>query len=318
MPMWYDSVISKGVEPVRWLLVAAIACTLATTIWSFFDAPVSPSVSTSPSAAPASSPGRAPANVNWILSKHLFGEAGRAPAVDTASNEPAVQTRLPLELQSVFVADEDADSAAIVAQRGKPGKLYAVGETLPGNAKLEEVLTDRIILRRAGSRETLMFPKTNAQFIASPVEGEDETASEPAAANNTRSQAQSSRAPESATQPAAEPQTAETQDPMAVLETYTEKLAADAAGTLDELGIEAVDAAAGGGYRIGSVAQSPYLRQTGLQAGDVILSVNGRPVGDIEQDQMELANIMAQGSARIEVQRGSRRFFITASLSGTR
>ena len=94
-----------------------------------------------------------------------------------------------------------------------------------------------------------------------------------------------------------------------------EKLASDATGTLDELGIESVDADNRGGYRVGSASQNPYLRNAGLQAGDVILSVNGRPVGDIQQDQLELENIMAQGSARIEVQRGSRRFFITASLN---
>ena len=61
-------------------------------------------------------------------------------------------------------------------------------------------------------------------------------------------------------------------------------------------------------------ATGTNLFLAGLQSGDVILSVNGRPVGDIQQDQLEIANIMAQGSARIEVQRGSRRFFITASL----
>lgn len=311
--MWYDSVISRGVEPVRWLLVAAIAYTLATTIWSFFDSPVAPSVSLSPNTTQPAAPKRAPGNVNWILSKHLFGEAGRAPVAATASNEPAVQTRLPLELQSVFVADEVSESAAIVAQRGKPGKLYSVGETLPGNAKLEEVLTDRIILRRAGSRETLMFPKAKAQFIASPVE--DEPAAAPSR-GSTRPQVQSATVTRAAPRSASAEQPTDTQDPKAVLESYTQKLATDATATLDELGIETVEAGEGGGYRIGDIAQSPYLRQTGLQPGDVILSVNGQPVGDIEQDQMELANIMAQGTARIEVQRGSRRFFITASLSG--
>jgi len=51
-----------------------------------------------------------------------------------------------------------------------------------------------------------------------------------------------------------------------------------------------------------------------LQPGDVILSVNGRPVGDLSQDRLEVDNVLAQGSARIEVQRGTRRFFVTASL----
>jgi general secretion pathway protein C len=52
-----------------------------------------------------------------------------------------------------------------------------------------------------------------------------------------------------------------------------------------------------------------------LQPGDIILSVNGQAVGDIRQDQKQIDNLLAQGSARLEVQRGNRRFFITASLN---
>jgi general secretion pathway protein C len=312
--MWYDNVISKGVEPVRWLLVALIAYTLATTIWSFFDTPAAPAVSEAPAATQPAAPRRPPANVNWILAKHLFGEAGRAPVEQAPSNEPAVQTRLPLELQSVFVADEISESAAIVAQRGKPGKLYGVGDTLPGSAELVDVLTDRIILRRAGSRETLMFPKSQSQFIAEP--GAEDADEQPDMLNGDLDDSQDMGASydEPDVNTLGEEAISTDEDPMQVVESYRQRLADDAAGTLDELGLETVDASAGGGYRIGSAVESPYLQQTGLQPGDVILSVNGRPVGDIQQDQMELANIMAQGSARIEVQRGSRRFFITASL----
>jgi len=294
--MLFETIISKGAEPIKWLLVAGIAYTLAMGIWSFFETPVS-SVADRTAAPGDAAPLRPAANVNWILSKHLFGEAGAAPADQEDSNEPAVQTRLPLELQSVFVADQAQASAAIVAQRGKPGKLYAVGDNLPGNAKLVEVLTDRIILRRAGVRETLMFPKSKSQLVANPVQEQPEQASLAPPIE---------RAPRSRT-PAR-------QEPAAVVEEYQTKLTEDATGTLDELGIETVDTTGASGYRIADVSSSPYLRQTGLQPGDVVLSVNGRPVGDIQQDRLELENIMAQGSARIEVQRGSRKFFITASL----
>jgi general secretion pathway protein C len=80
------------------------------------------------------------------------------------------------------------------------------------------------------------------------------------------------------------------------------------------LGVAPVADGASEGYRVGNLAQSPYLSQTGLQPGDVILSVNGRPVGDLNQDRLELDNVLAEGSARLEVQRGTRRFFVTATL----
>ncbi|MEM7079929.1 MAG: type II secretion system protein N [Pseudomonadota bacterium] len=297
----FEQVLNRSVEPLRWLLVALIAYSLATTIWFFFASPTETaqrvSAGNNSSAERASRP---KANVNWILSKHLFGEAGAAPVV-AQSDEPVEQTRLPLELRMVTVADVAEESAAIVAQKGKPGLLYNVGETLPGNAKLEEVYRDHIILRRAGNREKLGFPKTKGSFVA-----RNQTPAPPARVNRrnaavrTSTRADAELIEEDDDQPSAEDAVAE----------YQQRLNEDAEGALDELGIETVDS---GGYRIGST-NNPYLSQTGLQAGDVILSVNGRPVGDIQQDQLEIANIMAQGSARIEVQRGARRFFITASL----
>ncbi len=293
----FETILTKGTEPARWLIVAGIAYTLATTIWTFFETPASNPVQ---EVSSSSEPERAPGNVNWILAKHLFGEAGAAPEIEYDDSEEAEETRLPLELQGVFVSDIAEESSAIVAQRGKQGLRYTVGDKLPGNAELIEVHTDRIILRRAGVREALSFPKAKTQIAAAADDAG------PAELPSAASGEETAESPAAETAPAEEP--AEAAD---VIAEYQERLADDAAGTLEELGVESVD---GGGYRIGDVAQSPYLRQTGLQPGDVILSVNGRPVGDIQQDQMELANIMAQGSARIEVRRGDRRFFITASL----
>ncbi len=296
----FETIVNKGAEPAKWLLIIGIAYTLANLAWSFFDTPITPP-DLAPSATKSSTTAQRPvANVNWILGKHLFGEAGAAPVV-AASNEPVQQTRLPLELQGVFMADENQASAAIVAQRGKPGKRYLVGDTLPGNAKLDEVFTNRIILVRAGVRETLPFPKSNNQFVVEDLQ--NETDSTPPASADTSAL--------NGTAPLADASSEQT-SPEELLGQYRERIAADAAGALDELGVESVE---GGGYRIGNVAQNPLLQKTGLQSGDIILSVNGQPVGDIQQDQLELDNIMAQGSARIEVQRGSRRFFITASLN---
>ena len=58
----------------------------------------------------------------------------------------------------------------------------------------------------------------------------------------------------------------------------------------------------------------PELQDLAVKPGDIVQSVNGQPVGNIQQDRHQLDNILAEGSARIEVQRGTRRFFVTASL----
>lgn len=306
-----DNIVNRSAEPLKWLIVAAIAYTLATTIWTFFQTPVSQTASpTGSRVTSGTTESRPQANVNWILSKHLFGEAGaQAPVVE--DDEPAKITTLPLELQSVFIADDPKESAAIVAQKGKAGLLYQVGEKLPGNAELVEVASDRVLLRRAGVRETLLFPKSKTQFQAEAIEAEPaNNGLQPSQAKNAR---HTNNGIEYGSGEGDDPiaETSITDDQALDIEDYKERLADDAAGTLDELGIETAD---GGGYRVGNLAQSTLLRSTGLQSGDVILSVNGRPIGDVQQDRLQLDNILAQGSARIEVQRGSRRFFITAAL----
>ncbi|XOV82075.1 MAG: type II secretion system protein N [bacterium] len=294
----FETIVNKGAEPAKWLLIIGIAYTLATLAWSFFDTPISNvSAVNTDNRTPASA--RPAANVNWILGKHLFGEAGAAPVV-AARDEPVQQTRLPLELQGVFMADENQASAAIVAQRGKPGKRYVVGDTLPGNAVLDEVFTNRIVLVRAGVRETLPFPKFKSEFIAEDYPDESIEATDPDGQVDNTYGDDISNDSES-----------DEVEPEEIVEAYRERLAEDPAAALNDLGVETVES---GGYRIGNLSQNPLLQSTGLQAGDVILSVNGQPVGDISQDQLELDNIMAQGSARIEIQRGDRRFFITASL----
>jgi general secretion pathway protein C len=53
----------------------------------------------------------------------------------------------------------------------------------------------------------------------------------------------------------------------------------------------------------------------GLRPGYVVLSVNGQAVGDIQQDRSQLNVVMDAGSARLEIQRGERRFFVTTRIN---
>ena len=92
-------------------------------------------------------------NINDILQANLFGKADAEGRPAKAA--PTSETRLPLILNGVFVAEIPEDSAAIVAQKGRTGILYGVGDSLPGNAVLDEVHPDHVVLRRAGTRETL-------------------------------------------------------------------------------------------------------------------------------------------------------------------
>jgi len=67
-------------------------------------------------------------------------------------------------------------------------------------------------------------------------------------------------------------------------------------------------AESGQGYNVGPAPGTPFQR-AGVRAGDVITSVNGLPVGDMERD---LFDAVASGKARVEVQRDGHSLLLPA------
>ncbi len=301
-----NDVAEKLALPARWLLVAGIAYTLATSALYFVSPPATAPVQGAVSRKPAA---RAAPDLNAILASNLFGAADQT--VDQPANEPAVVTQLPLDLLAVYVADNPEESVATIAERGREGINYHIGDKVPGNATLVEVHDGYVVLRRAGTRETLNFPQPGENLVArTPTAsggGVDQSFPDVMQENS----GSAGDASDGAGEPGVSMQDPNLRD---LVNEYKQQLQQNPSHALDELGVQPVQAGAADGYRIGELARSPYLRQTGLQPGDVILSVNGRPVGDLKSDRLELDNVLAQGSARLEVQRGNRRFFVTASI----
>jgi general secretion pathway protein C len=306
------------VEPAKILVIIGIAYTLATTGWYVISGPAPAALMDSKKASAARTTGKPALSVSEIAARNLFGQADTNDAAPAVFDAP--ETRLKLTLEGVFQAENPEESAAIVSEQGKPGELFLIGGKLPGSAVLTEVHADRIVLRRGTVFETLRFsdepavftannfdePPPNALLGTQGADGSDQYEEQPV--YDDTPEATDGSAPDS---PRASllGNTVES-----TVQNYRDRLQQDPVGTLNSLGIAPVSSSGAQGYRVDTLAASPYLAQTGLQPGDVVLSVNGRPVGDVQQDQAEIDNIVAQGSARLEVQRGSRRFFVTASL----
>jgi len=301
------SIANKLVEPAKILIIVGIAYTLATTGWYFVGGPTSQSPAI---AAATGVEGPATPSLEDVVGYELFGKADAEQVVAAPTTFDAPETRLKLTLEGVFAADDDpALSSAIVAEQNRPGELYVIGAKMPGNAVLAEVHPDRIVLRRGTTFETLRFsdePRLlsvadQAMLQDLPEAPPEEFYEEPV--EDVAPDAEADAGPPD-----------DSSSATGLIEKYREQLNEDPRGTLDDLGVAPVADGAARGYRLENLSASPNLSQTGLQPGDVILSVNGRPVGDVQQDQQQIDNIMAQGSARLEVQRGARRFFVTASL----
>ncbi|MDH5832864.1 type II secretion system protein N [Luteimonas kalidii] len=137
-----------------------------------------------------------------------------------------------------------AGGSAIVADRAGTQRSYAVGDEIAPGAVLAAVHADHAILESSGRRTELRFP------VAIPANRP------PAAAKPIATQTPAARTATGAD--AASP----TIDP-------TQLLA--------EAGLRSIDAGGGeAGYTVIPRGDGAVLRQAGLQAGDVLLSVNGQ------------------------------------------
>ena len=263
-------------------------------------------------------------SIDHVTSLNLFGDASRSQLNPTATvTESLEETRLNLELVGVFAAstDDPEDSAALISEKRGTAKLFRINERVPGNATLVEVFADGVVLERSGKRELLRFPTTKNNFtpqgepgrtIIDPALSRSRTALQgsritDASSNATRTELAAAEKPATAGRNAQ-------QSVRQVIASYQGRLENDAEGTLAELGIKPISTDVAGGYRLGSLASHPALKQTGLQPGDILLSVNNRAIGNVAEDRLEFENVLAQGSARLEIKRGSRNFFITVSL----
>jgi general secretion pathway protein C len=258
----------------RILCVAAtvwIAWTLAGLLWLLSghnDAPL---------AAPPAKPRRAaPAvDVSQLASLNLFGAAPVAGTGGEAANAP--DTTLQLRLAGVFVNTDPALSSAIVAERNNPNapaKSYGVNESLPGGAVLTEVHDDRILLRRGESSEILRFEKTS---LLSGNAGAG-AASESSAAEDAD----------------------ESFDVRDALGNAIQALTVAPDAFVQQMGLKPGP----DGYEITDSTPEDLRGAIGLQAGDKVVSVNGRRLGNPRQDRDVLAGLKSSGYARVEVQRG--------------
>jgi len=305
-----QALAARLAEPAtKLLLIVGIAYTLASTGWYFFSDPTPTPVDDARGKTVRST--RPTISLDQILAANMFGKANATSVVP----KDVPETHLKLTLEGVFNAEDTQNSAAIIAEQGRPGELFQVGKKLSGGVELVEVHADRVVLKRAGALETLRFPEQTTMVAMTTVEPDAGPVQNDVVPDDQPQEPQQEPAPADST--SADPPTPMSRDDLPMrsrIEQYRSKIDADPNGALSELGVSPVAGDGAKGYQIGNVASSPYLAQSGLQSGDVILSVNGRPVGNVQQDRQEIDNIVAQGSARLEVQRGDRRFFVTASL----
>src|SRR5215472_5125691 len=102
----------------------------------------------------ASGPTR-PLDLAAITNAHLFGAA--PPPKQDGANAP--QTSIPLVLTGTIAGNDPQNGLAILGQTAQSVKVYAVGDNVPGGAKLHSVYSDRVVIERNGQLESLQLPR---------------------------------------------------------------------------------------------------------------------------------------------------------------
>ena len=233
-------------------------------------------------------------NIAQLREWNLFGVASAL----TSTTESAPATDLQLQLTGVFRAKEPQNSSAVIATAGGEANLYHVGDTLPGDAVLDQVYEDRVMLKRNGRLEALAFEKSETSLL----ESADQTN---VATDNNAS---------TLSQLLAEPHKENPVEPKVLLQAFRENIQKDPAATFAATGLRAIPVQKGGGYLVSAGAPDALINSTGLQRGDVVRKINGHLLGDVLADRALFKQLTAQASVQVELERDSRQFTMTVNV----
>src|SRR5215469_11573301 len=214
-------------------------------------------------AAPAvRAPGPAHAlDLAAITNAHLFGAA--PPPKQDGANAP--QTSIPLVLTGTIAGNDPQNGLAILGQTAQTAKVHAVGDSVPGGARLHSVYSDRVIIDRNGQLESLVLP--HQLTGAAP-------------------------APSAASLP--------TQSP--VVERMRKALTEQPGLIADLLRPQAVmDGDRVKGFRVYPGRNRMAFARLGLRPGDEVIAINGAPLDDQDRGQAILNTLGTSPEARVTV-----------------
>ena len=277
------SIASRLPVIVTWGLVVAIGVQAAVIVRDLIP-------ERSPSAAagaqiPAASNGapRRVLDVQSIINAHLFGEANPA---EQAAGDPAdaPETNLSLVLAGTIAASDPKAGFGIIGESATTAKLFSVGDSVPGGARLHAVYGDRVILERAGQLEALLLPR-------------DYKGSGSAFAPQARADAP--------TAPGAQ-----------VVDRVRRMIAQDPGSVAEIMRPQPVFAnGQQRGYRVYPGRNRAQFARLGLRPGDLVMSVNGTPLDDPQRGMEIFRSIGTSNQVRVTVERNGQPQELTLNMA---
>jgi general secretion pathway protein C len=224
-------------------------------------------------AAPAArDTARSPVDVQAIIDAHLFGVADpTAPAGDPSE---APETRLSLVLAGTLAASDPKKGFGIIGESATNAKLYSVGDSVPGGARLNAVYGDRVILERGGQLEALLLPREYKAGTSGFSQPRNNLPTTPGAQVVDRVRRMIAQDPGSV---------AEIMRPQPVFANGQQR-----------------------GYRVYPGRDRAQFARLGLRPGDLVMSVNGTPLDDPQRGMEIFRSIGTSDQVRVTVERNGR------------
>src|SRR5881394_77286 len=257
---WRARLLRDGPRIATWILVIALAVQAALILTDLAAA------GRSGAGAPARhAPVRSRlVDLAAITNAHLFGAA---PALNQeGANAP--QTSMPLVLTGIIAGNDPQNGLAILGQSAQTAKVYAVGDGVPGGAKLHSVYNDRVVIDRDGRLESLSLPRQMNAGNAPPPSSAALPSENPA---NERMRRMISEQPGLL---------ADVLRPQAVLDPASHRM---------------------NGFRVYPGRNRAAFMQLGLRPGDQVTAINGTPLDDRDRGEQILRTLASSSEARVTV-----------------
>jgi general secretion pathway protein C len=272
---WRALVLTHGPRIATWALALALGVQAAFILTDLAGSGKTPSAS-GPLPAPFQSHN---VNVATITGAALFGK-NVAPAPNERN---PVQSNIPLVLTGIMSANDPRDGLAILGPSATVQKVYAVGDNVPGGAKVHSVLLDRVVLDRNGTLEYLALPK-NSQGGGIPI--------------------------------TAPPTTNALQTENPVVERMRRMMTDDPGLMADIMRPQPVFAQGKQrGYRVYPGRNRAAFTRLGLHPGDLVTAINGTPLDDPSRGQEIFRTIGSSTEAHVTVMRNGQQQDLTLNMA---
>ena len=268
---------------VTWLLAIAIGIQAALIVRDLLPQSTPTAAAARPASASAPTRSAQAVDVQSIVDAHLFGVA----EPEEASSDPAdaPETRMSLVLAGTIASNDPKSGLGIIGETAAAAKVYKVGDSIPGGARLNAVYDDRVILERGGQLEALLLPREYRGAGSGPNTAAVAPARPATTGNEVADRVRRLIA----------------QDPGSVAEIMRPQ-ASFQNGQLH-------------GYRVYPGRNRQQFTRLGLRPGDLVMSINGTPLDDQQRGMEIFRSIGSSDQVRVTIERNGKPQELTLNMA---